>query len=136
MRILFGIVAGLVAAFACIYAIELACMQLYPPPAGMDYSDPAAVERMMAQIPVAALAIVAFAWFVGALVGGWIANAIAARAWAGWIIAALLVAGAVATMVMIPHPAWMWVAGVAAPLLGGWLAQRLARTRTANPIMS
>ena len=33
---------------------------------------------------------------------------------AGWMVAGLVVAAGVATMLMIPHPGWMWAAGIAA----------------------
>jgi hypothetical protein len=36
----------------------------------------------------------------------------------------LVIAFGVATMIMIPHPAWMWVGGIVLPLLAGWIADR------------
>ena len=40
-----------------------------------------------------------------------------------------IVAAGVATMVMIPHPAWMWAGGILLPLIAGWIADRLATGR-------
>ena len=117
MRILLGIVAGVVVAFVCVFAIEMVGHTAYPPPPDIDLTKAADVERLMATLPAAAFAFVVAAWFFGALVGAWVANAVARRALAGWIIALLIICGAVATMVMIPHPAWMWGAGIGLPVL-------------------
>jgi hypothetical protein len=81
----------------------------------------------MAVMPTPAIAMVAAAWFVGALVGAFAADKIAGRGLAGWIVALLVLAGGVVSMVMIPHPVWMWAMGIALPLIAGWLAQRLAK---------
>lgn len=126
MKTVLGVVAGVVIAFLCIFAIEAVSHLLFPPPPGTDLTDPAQVARLMEVMPTAALVMVVVAWFAGALAGGWVANALAKRALAGWIVALLVIAGGVATMVMIPHPPWMWAAGIGLPLVGAWLAQRLA----------
>ena len=125
MKIILGIVAGAVVAFACIMGIEAIGHMLYPPP--VDVTDPAQLARLMDVMPTMAIVFVAVGWFVGALIGGWAANAIARRALAGWVVALLIVAGGVATMMAIPHPVWMWAAGILLPLIAAKLAQRLAR---------
>ena len=127
MRILLGVVVGAVLAGLCVFAIESVGHMVFPLPPGIDPRNPDDQARLMAEMPPAALAFVLIAWFVGALAGGYAANRIARRALAGWIVAALLVAAAVATMLMIPHPAWMWAGGLLLPLAAAWLAQRLAR---------
>jgi hypothetical protein len=127
MRMIGGVVAGLIVAFLCVYGIETIGHSLYPPPPGFDLSNPDDMARMIAVMPVGAKVAVVLGWFVGALVGALVADKIARRGLAGWIVAILVVAAGIATMVMIPHPAWMWVAGIGLPLLAAWLAQRLAR---------
>ena len=127
MRIVLGVVAGLVLAVLCVFAIETLGHALYPPPADLDATDPADLARLMEVMPVAALLFVVGGWFVGALAGAWTANAIARNPVAGWVVAGCIILGAVATMVMIPHPFWMWAAGIALPLAAAWLAGRLTR---------
>src|SRR5687767_10363781 len=113
MRILLGVIAGAVVAFLCIMGIEYAGQVAYPPPPGTNLEDPEQLARFVASAPTAAMAIVAAAWFAGAVVGAWVANAVAKRSLAGWIVALLVLAGAIAIMTMIPgHPAWMWAAGI------------------------
>jgi hypothetical protein len=126
MRILKGIIAGIVAAFLCVFAVEWIGHSLYPPPAGLDVNDPADQARLMEAMPAAAKALVLLAWFAGALAGAWTANRIAGRGIAGWVVALLVIAAGVATMLMIPHPAWMWAGGILLPLLAGWIAHRMA----------
>jgi hypothetical protein len=126
MKIVLGVVAGIGVAFLCVLAVETIGHLAFPPPPGTDLSDPAQVARIMENVPAAALAFVAAAWFIGALAGSWVANLVAKRALAGWIVVALVLAGGVLTMTAIPHPAWMWAMGIALPLIAGWLARKLA----------
>ena len=127
MKIVLGVVAGVVVAFLCVFGIETVGHMAFPLPPGTDLTDPAQVARLMEAMPPAALASVVIAWFVGALAGAWVADAVAKRALAGWIVVLLVIAGGIYTMVTIPHPAWMWAAGIALPLIAGWLAQRFAK---------
>ena len=132
MRMLLGVFAGVVVAFVCVFLVEMVGHSLYPPPAGLDLSDPADQARVMEAMPAAAKAMVLAAWFIGAVAGAWVANRIAGRPIAGWIVALLVIAAGVATMVMIPHPAWMWAGGILLPLLGAWVAERMAERRVAG----
>jgi len=127
MRILLGVIAGAVVAFLCVMAVEYAAHLVYPPPPGFDFNDREQLARAMATAPTGAFAIVAAGWFVAALIGAWVGSAVARRALAGWIVTLIVVAAGIANLLMIPgHPAWMWAAGILLPLIGGWLAQRLA----------
>ena len=127
MRIVLGVVAGILVAFLCVFGVEMVGRSLYPPPEGLDLRNPADVERLMASLPAMAFVFVLGGWFLGSLLGAWTANAVANRGLAGWIVVLVVVVAGIATMAMIPHPVWMWVAGIALPLAAGWLAQRLAR---------
>ena len=129
MKIVIGLVVGLVVLVLVTGGIEwLSHTYLFPPPPGLDITNPADQARIMAAMPVGGWAMVAVAWFLGAFAGAWAANRIARSAMPGWIIALLTVAFGVYTMMTIPgHPTWMWAAGIALPLLAGWLAQRSAR---------
>jgi len=132
MRMLLGIVAGIVVAFLCVFAVEWIGHGLYPPPAGLDVGNPAGQARLMDAMPTAAKAMVLLAWFAGALAGAWTANRIAGRGLAGWVVALLVIAAGIATMLMIPHPAWMWAGGIALPLLAAWIADRMSARRPAG----
>ena len=132
MRIALGAVAGIVVAFLCVFAVEMVGHGLYPPPPGLDINNPADQARLMEAMPVAAKAMVLAAWFLGALAGAWVANRIAQRSVAGWLVALLVVAAGIATMVLLPHPGWLWVGGILLPLLAAWIADRASRRSPAS----
>ncbi len=125
LRTILGIVAGVVLAFVVIMALELVSYVAFPPPAGLDPADPEDVKRIAAAAPMAAKVWVVFCWFAGALAGGWLARRLSRTGWAGWVMAGLIAVGGIANVLMIPHPLWMQIAAVAAPLLGGWIVTRL-----------
>lgn len=125
LRTVLGIVAGVVLAFVVIMALEMVSFVAFPPPAGLDPADPEDVKRIAAAAPMAAKVLVVFCWFAGALAGGWLARRLSRTSWAGWVIAGLIAVSGIANVLMIPHPLWMQIAAVAAPLLGGWIVTRL-----------
>ena len=126
LRIVGSICAGAIVAFAVIWLIETVGHLIYPLPEDLDLRNPEAVARATQSIPLPAKIIVVFAWFAGALAGGYVAKRIRGRWWSPWLIAALVAFGAVIAIMMIPHPVWMQIAAVAAPLLGGLAASHLA----------
>ncbi|MGZ9099612.1 MAG: hypothetical protein ACXW3O_07915 [Brevundimonas sp.] len=125
LRTILGIVAGVVLAFVVIMALEMVSYVAFPPPAGLDPADPEDLKRIAAAAPMAAKVWVVFCWFAGALAGGWLARRLSRTTWAGWVIAGLIALGGIANVMMIPHPLWMQIAAVAAPLLAGWIVTRL-----------
>lgn len=124
-----GVVAGLVLAMLVILAIEGAGHAVFPPGPGADLADPLQRQTFMDSVPLAAKLTVLLGWFLAALLGGWLADRIARRGLAGYVVATLIVAGGVWTMVELPHPLWMQVGGVLLPFAGAWAAERLARRR-------
>ncbi len=126
MRVVLGVLAGVVVAMLCIFAIEFLGHMVFPPPPDLDLSDPEAAARIIAGLPAGAFAFVLAAWFLGALAGAWAANMVGHATVGGWVVALVVICGGVYTMLMIPHPIWMWAAGVLLPLLAAWIAQRLS----------
>ena len=125
LRIILGIIAGVVLAFAVMMGLEMISFVVFPPPAGLDPADPEDLKRIVAAAPFAAKAWVVFGWFAAAVAGGWLARRLSRKDWAGWVIAGLIVVGGVFNFLNIPHPLWMQIAAVVAPLLGGWIVTRL-----------
>jgi hypothetical protein len=116
VRTLLGLLAGIAGMFACVVAIELAAHLLF------------AVPSDRGPVPLAVQMLVLFAYFAGALVGGWIAIRLSGVRWSAWAIAAVVIAGAIWSMFLIPHPQWMQIAAVVTPALGAMAAVHLART--------
>ena len=129
LRTILGILAGLVAMFATITAIEFCGQLVFPPPPGLDPTDPAQLERVMALLPLGAKALVVAAWAAGAFVGGWLAARIARhpRVAAG-VVGGVVALGVVAMVAEMPaHPWWMSALGLLLPVPLALLAARLAR---------
>ena len=125
LRTVLGIVADVLLAFAVLIGLEMAGDAAMPPPARLDPTNPEDLKQMVAAAPLAAKAWVVFGWFVAPLAGGWLARRLSGKGWAGWIIAGLILLGGIANILMIPHPLWMQIAAVAAPLLAGAVVMRL-----------
>lgn len=126
-RKILGVIGGVITAGLIVGIVEAIGHRIYPLPAGIDISDPADLNRMIELMPAAAKSIVLGAWFLGALVGGWVALTIARWKPAPWIVAGFILFGGIWSMVMIPHPVWMMAAGVALPLLAALLVSRRAQ---------
>jgi hypothetical protein len=126
-RTILGVAAGILVAFATVFAIDLAGHQVYPLPGDLNIHDPEAVGVFIQSAPAGALAFVLIAWFVGALDGGVAAAAISRRAWTVWPVAAIVAMGGTVNVLLIPHPALLQIGAVAAPLLGGFAASLAAR---------
>ena len=129
-RLIIGIVAGIVAALACILLVQFVGHQIYPV-GEFSLRDEEAVAAMIASLPVGALLFVVAAWLLGAMVGGAVAARLTGRTWAAWLIGALVAVAGIANVMMYPHPVWMQVAAVVAPAVGGLLGGHLAGRRTA-----
>ena len=124
VRTLGGLAAGLAVAIAAIMAVEAIGNQLYPPPAGYDLTEASAET-----LPFETLVWPVIGWFLGAIAGSWVAVRVSGERWSGWAIAACVLAATVLNLALIAHPLWMIVAGVIAPIAGGWIAQLLPKGR-------
>lgn len=125
-RVILGTAAGLLVAFATVFAIHLAGHQVYPVPSDLNLRDPEAVGAFIRTMPTGALALVLIAWFVGALDGGVVAALISRRAFTVWLIAASVAVAGIVNVLMIPHPVLLQIGAVVAPLLGGFGASLIA----------
>lgn len=126
MKQVLGAVIGVAVAIGVIFLVELAGHALLPQPA-YDPMTEAGAARYLAEAPLAAKLALVGGWFFGALAGGWVAVRVGGRVWLAWLVAGVIALATIANLVMIAHPLWMQVAGVALPLLAGWLASRPRR---------
>lgn len=126
-RTVLGIVAGIIVAFATVFALNLIGHQFYPLPTDLDMDDYEAVGAYVQARPAGASAFVLVAWLAGAADGGFVAALVSRQAWTVWLIAGLVAAAGVVAVLMVPHPVLLQIGTVAAPLLGGLLASLMAR---------
>lgn len=130
LRTFLAIVAGCLSAFALVAVIEMVGHALFPVPGRVDMSTPEGL-RAAVPIPLSALLSVLVAWVVATFVGGLVAALIAPskpRVYAG-LVGAVILLGAIANMMMIPHPAWFAVAAVVGIVAAAWAAGALAARR-------
>lgn len=125
VRLILGIVFGAIVGMLTIAAVEAIGHLIWPPPKGLDPNDTEAFRAVAAKMPTSALAMVVAGWTTGALVGALVANLIARRALAGWIVAGLVIAAIVANATLIPGPLWMPLSGIVLAILAGWIASRV-----------
>lgn len=132
VRKIIAIAAGLAVAVITVMLIQKLGHHLYPPPEGMDPADQEFMKDYVASLPWGPLTFVIASYVFATLLGGWVAAAAAGERpviFAG-IIALLILAGAVSTMVMIPHPTWFMATSVVGIVLAAVIAARLASART------
>jgi hypothetical protein len=128
-RSVLAVLAGLIAGSVLIAAIEGVSSLIYPLPSGLDPNDYDALRRYVDELPVGAFLFVLAAWAVGSFAGGWIAARLAGRAALahGLIVGVFFLAAGLVNLLMIPHPVWMWVGGIAVLAGGGYVGARLGR---------
>ncbi|MDO9472797.1 MAG: hypothetical protein Q7J28_07045 [Caulobacter sp.] len=126
MRLVPGVVAGVVCGFVVIYAVEQVGQQIWPVATKLDLKDKAAAAAFLANMPLGGLLTVLAAWILGAYTGS-VVGLLAAdrRRIAGVIPAAVIFAATVLVLFMLPHPLWMAVGGLGGIIAAGGLADRL-----------
>jgi hypothetical protein len=127
-RTIVGVIVGLLVMAGCVAAVQWLGHAVYPPPAGLDYRDPAQLQVLMQAMPWQAKALVVLAWTLGSLAGGFAAAKIARahRRGAALCVGLVMLALVVMNLVTIPHPAWMMALGVLVPLPFALLGRELA----------
>jgi hypothetical protein len=132
LRIILGVILGSLVGFIVTGTIESVGHSLFPPPAGVNLTDPAQMKTIMSVIPAQAKVMVLLAWGLGVLAGASSANVVAGRrALAGRITSLILMALAAYTMITITHPVWFVVVATLGALGAAALADRtFGRPRT------
>ena len=101
---------------------------MYPFPRDLNASDSAAMRDYIRTLPAGAFVFVLIGWALGTLAGAWTAARMAGRSpqLHGNIVGTLLLGTGVANMLMLPHPAWVWILGVITFVACGYGGGRLA----------
>jgi hypothetical protein len=133
MRGILAIVSGLIAVAVTMMLVSLIGSQLVPSVPAVNTSSIEAIKSTYAGLGTETWVLMLLSWFLGTLAGAAVAKKISGRSWAAWTIAGLILAYLLLTVVMLPMPDWMKVAALAAPVLAGYLANRLIPERPASP---
>lgn len=132
MRAILGIVAGLIALAVTMMVVSLIGAQFVPSPPAMNTSSVESIKQTYASLGTDTWALMLATWFLGALAGAWIAKTIVGRSWAAWTMAGIILVYLLITVLMLPMPGWMQVAALLAPILAGFIANRLVKDRAAS----
>ena len=133
MKVIIGsrmaIVVGLITASIFVLAVEAISAILHPFPPGVDPTDMAACKAHVARYPAGVLVLVVLAWGLTVFVSSWLATRLGTNRHAvhGLIVGAILLAGVIFNMSMLPYPTWFWINLIVFPVAcfcGIKLAQR------------
>lgn len=128
VRRMVAVLAGVAVAVLFVILIQRLGHSLYPPPADLDVNDQEFMRQYVASLPWGPLTFVIASYAVATLAGGWLAGAISGERplLFASIIATIILAGALATAINIPHPSWFTIATIVAIVLAALLASALA----------
>lgn len=126
IRTVAGVILGIVAGYAGIMAFQALVNLAYPMPSNVNIYDRQQMEEVFRGFPAELFAFILVSYLIGAFVGGYLAKRIARRDWAAWMPAVLIAVTAGLNILAYPHPVWAQAGGIVAPLIGGWLASRMA----------
>ena len=120
---------GAVIAIALIVVVQMIGHAVYPPPPGIDATNPETLKTLVGKMPVAALMLVILSYAVGAFGGGLLAALIARETPMVYalIVGALVLLGTLVNLVAIPHPTWFAIGAITAILATIFATGRLAR---------
>ncbi|MFY2764183.1 hypothetical protein [Arenimonas sp. MALMAid1274] len=129
IRSVLAVLAGIVVMGVMVAAIQWLGHSIYPPPPGLDLTNPEAAKSLIAAMPPMALGMVLVAYAAGSFLGAYTATTIsrAHKRGVAIVIGVVMLALVAANFAAIPHPLWMMVAGVLVPLPFALLGWRLAR---------
>lgn len=128
LRLILSIVGGVIIAFAIVMAGDMLSQSLASSagPAPTDMNDRAAMEAYVAGLPTIVFIAMLATWTIAAFAAAAFAARFARRgAWPGWVAGGLFLCATAANLLMIPHPAWMAIAGVVLVVAAAWFGARV-----------
>jgi len=130
-----AIIGGIVIAFLTVMLVDMLNHTIYPPPPGLDFSDPDAIRPYLDTLPIGAFLLImassVVAAFVGTLVASY-AGTIRPRNCA-IIVGGMVFAATVANFILIQHPTWLAIATLLGVVVSAWLAMQLADRMASKP---
>ncbi|MFN3190918.1 MAG: SRPBCC family protein [Aureliella sp.] len=132
IRNIFATLAGTIAGGLAVALVQSLSNWLHPIPADMDITNAEAMGEWISKLPLAAFLIVLASWIIGCLVATSIARRLAGSRilLPGLIAWVCMSAATMLTLLSIPHPLWMWPAGIAGCFAGGLLGTVLVAPKT------
>jgi len=128
LRQLLALLAGMVAAMVVTMALQGVGHHFFPLPPGLDPRDAEALAAHLRAAPAAALLAPLAGHLLGTLAGAWTAVRVARPHGrpAGLLVGVLMLSGAIANLLLIPHPPWFIAADLPGIGLAAWAGMALA----------
>lgn len=135
VRTIAALLLGLVVALATMLLVEYLGMSLFPLPPGVHFDSEEDLGRLVAESTTGKKLWVLMGWALASFAGAAAAARTSRRhaTGAALCVGAMIVLGVLLNSAMLPHPAWMTVAGVLLPVPIAWLAAHLATRRAPAP---
>lgn len=113
LRMILGIVAGMVAFTMVVMSFQFVSLIIYPFPEGLSPGDPEAMKKHIAALPAMAFVLILSGYAVGSLVAGLLSSKIAnsASILPPLLLGIFFTIGWVINTMSLPHPVWAVVAG-------------------------
>src|SRR5690606_13209080 len=114
VRRIIAIIAALIVAGIIVYAIESISSQVHPLPDSIDATDPESIRRALeaGQFPLITMGLMVLGWWLAAYAGGGVALRMSKSSGAVWVFTIITVAFVWSQLKGLPHPTWLWLAGV------------------------
>lgn len=127
-------IAGVVVAGFIVWLVEMLGHTVYPVPPELDMSDLDTLREYIAGLPTGAFVFVAAGWFLGTLGGVLAACKIgtASPMVFTMVVTGFMLLATAFNLVVIPHPLWFSITGVAGILVAAWLGLTLSTKRGAS----
>jgi len=129
------VVAGVMAGMMLQAFIEKGIHFMYPPPPGLDFRDKTAIANYMAQVPIAAMLLQLFNYFVCSLLAGAVATLLSGRAMSrpALVVGVVITLGSVANIVMLPgQPLWFLAVTLITHIPAALMGYAIARSKSLN----
>jgi hypothetical protein len=132
IRNLGAFVIGVVTAFVTVMLVDKIGHMVYPPPPGLDFTNPDAIRPYLATLPIGAFLFILASSVVAAFTGTLLSCCIgtANPNLFGAAVGGIILAKTIENFIAIPHPLWLVLATLAGIILSTLLAMRLATPTT------
>lgn len=134
LRNILAVIAGIFSGGATVAAFQFLNHRLYPPPPGLDLTQPKDIAIMMERIPLGALLGLEGSYLAGSLAAGAVVGLLAGRGFSpvALVVGGMFTAFNVVNLVTIPHPVWIAALTSVTFIPTVWLAARLTADRFAK----
>lgn len=113
-RRIIAILAALIVSGIIVLSIESISSQVHPLPESIDSTDPESIRRALeaGQFPLITMGLMVLGWWLAAYAGGSVAIRTSQSSGVVWLFTVLATVFVWFQLKGLPHPTWLWLAGV------------------------